>query len=182
MWKSQDLREIQGTRDQKIYGVYSKNIIKNGLNGTINKKVDLIIGGPPCQAYSIAGRAQDKDSMKNDYRNYLFESFVKIVDHFKPSIFLFENVPGMLSASPGNKPVKQRIHEAFNAIGYSIKNPEELNEAVLNSSDFGVAQNRRREITQRGRRKAPQRGGRTSTQRGRRKAAQRSRGKRKIEA
>ena len=58
------------------FGKYnSQNIIKNGLNGTINKKVDLIIGGPPCQAYSIAGRAQDKDSMKNDYRNYLFESF-----------------------------------------------------------------------------------------------------------
>ena len=54
------------------------SIINNGLKGLVGKqKVNLIIGGPPCQAYSIAGRAQDKNSMKDDYRNYLFESFVR---------------------------------------------------------------------------------------------------------
>lgn len=47
-------------------------VIQNGLHGIVgDKKVDLIIGGPPCQAYSIAGRAQDPNSMKDDYRNYL---------------------------------------------------------------------------------------------------------------
>ena len=50
------------------------------LNG---KTIDLIIGGPPCQAYSIHGRATDKNSMQDDYRNYLFESFVKVVDEIK---------------------------------------------------------------------------------------------------
>ena len=74
---------------------YSKDnhtdFIENGLKGLIGKnKVDLIIGGPPCQAYSIAGRAQDPNSMKDDYRNFLFESFVKIVDHYQPKVFVFE--------------------------------------------------------------------------------------------
>jgi len=124
----------------------SQSIMKNGLNGTINKSVDLIIGGPPCQAYSIAGRAQDSNSMKDDYRNYLFEGFVNIVDHFKPSMFLFENVPGMLSAKPGNKNVTERIYEAFKKIGYSIICPSKLKNAILDSSEFGVPQKRRRVI------------------------------------
>ena len=130
------------------FGTYnSENVIKNGLNGSINKKVDLIIGGPPCQAYSIAGRGGDKDSMKNDYRNYLFEGFVKIVDHFKPSMFLFENVPGMLSACPGNIPVTERIYEAFDKIGYIIKKPNNLKaEGVFDASNFGVPQKRKRVI------------------------------------
>lgn len=121
--------------------------INSGLRGLIGtKKVDAIIGGPPCQAYSIAGRAQDKDSMQYDYRNYLFESFVEVVDEFKPEVFVFENVQGLLSAKPGGKPVTKRIFEAFNKIGYSIKNPEELKDALYSSADFGVAQNRKRVI------------------------------------
>ncbi|TWH82576.1 DNA cytosine methyltransferase [Sedimentibacter saalensis] len=72
-----------------------------GLKSIIDDKiVDLIVGGPPCQAYSIAGRIQDKDGMKNDYRNYLFESYLKIVDEFKPKVIVFENVEGILSAKP----------------------------------------------------------------------------------
>ncbi|WP_200857907.1 DNA cytosine methyltransferase, partial [Klebsiella pneumoniae] len=80
---------INGSWSDEILKDYgddnNENIIKHGLNGLIkDKKIDVIIGGPPCQAYSIAGRAQDKHSMKYDYRNYLFESFVKIVDYYKP--------------------------------------------------------------------------------------------------
>lgn len=56
----------------------SIEIVKKGIDGQLGKKkVDVIIGGPPCQAYSIAGRY--RDSMKTDYRNYLFESFVKLL-------------------------------------------------------------------------------------------------------
>ncbi len=109
----------------KLYGSDNDTeIINKGLDNLINgKTVDLIIGGPPCQAYSLAGRAQDPNSMKNDYRNYLFESFVKIVDHYKPKLFVFENVPGLLSACPGNEPVKNRIYKAFKSIGYGILKP-----------------------------------------------------------
>ena len=124
-----------------------KFVVENGLKGlTEGKKVNLIIGGPPCQAYSVAGRAQDKNSMKEDYRNYLFESFIKVVDAFQPELFVFENVPGILSASPGGKKVTERIFESFSAYGYEILKPENLKNAILSSSNFGVAQNRNRVI------------------------------------
>ena len=124
-----------------------KEIVNFGLQGLVNgKTVDLIIGGPPCQAYSIAGRAQDPNSMKDDYRNYLFESFVKIVDYFKPKAFVFENVPGLLSACPGNKPVRYRIYEAFKAIGYDIRTPENLKQSIYCAEDFDVPQKRNRII------------------------------------
>jgi DNA (cytosine-5)-methyltransferase 1 len=122
-------------------------IVNKGLDGLIGKRtVDLIIGGPPCQAYSIAGRAQDPNSMKNDYRNYLFESFVEIVKHFQPKAFVFENVPGLLSACPGNKPVRMRIFEAFKAIGYVIRTPETLKDSIYCAEDFNVPQKRNRII------------------------------------
>ena len=125
----------------------SKKFVDFGLRGLVeNNKVDLIIGGPPCQAYSIAGRAQDPNSMKDDYRNYLFESFVKIVNEFKPQLFVFENVPGLLSACPGNIPVSKRIFESFKNIGYRILSPDNLKIAVLDTSEYGVPQKRKRLI------------------------------------
>ena len=121
--------------------------IEKGLDGLIGgRDVDVIIGGPPCQAYSLAGRAQDPNSMKNDYRNYLFESFVKIVDRYKPKVFVFENVPGMLSACPGDTLVINRICNAFDKIGYDIRNPKEMSKSIYCASDFGVPQDRNRVI------------------------------------
>lgn len=123
------------------------DVVAKGLQGLVGEQnVDLIIGGPPCQAYSIAGRAQDPNSMKDDYRNYLFESFVKIVDYFQPKAFVFENVPGLLSACPGDKPVRERIYEAFKAIGYDIRTPETLKNSVYCAEDFDVPQKRNRII------------------------------------
>lgn len=123
------------------------DIVKEGINGIVkNKAVDIIIGGPPCQAYSIHGRATDKFSMKDDYRNYLFESFVKLVDQFKPKIFVFENVPGILTAKPGGVNITERIFESFNAIGYKILSPNELSNAVFDVVNYGVAQSRKRVI------------------------------------
>ncbi len=150
--------DIQRT-DELIHGKWSdatktlyekendSSIVAIGLAGLIGKKrVDCIIGGPPCQAYSIAGRAQSPTGMKNDYRNYLFESFVKIVDFFKPKFFVFENVPGLLSACPGGRPVKERIYEAFEKIGYEIRTPDRLKESIYCAEDFGVPQKRNRVI------------------------------------
>ena len=123
------------------------DVVNYGLDGIIkNGKVDLIIGGPPCQAYSLAGRAQDPYSMKRDYRNYLFESFVKIVEHYQPELFVFENVPGLLSACPGDTPVRYRIYDAFKSIGYDILSPGELKNAVYCSVNFGTPQIRNRVI------------------------------------
>jgi DNA (cytosine-5)-methyltransferase 1 len=122
-----------------------ENIIDKGLQGIVGEeKVDLVIGGPPCQAYSIHGRATSSDSMINDYRNYLFESFAKIVDNFKPKVFVFENVQGILSSKPGGVPITERIFNSFDDIDYKILNKDELEKSVFNCADFEVPQNRKR--------------------------------------
>lgn len=132
----------------KLYSKINDPIYeKKGLIGCLGKnRVDIIIGGPPCQAYSIAGRAQDPYSMKNDYRNYLFESFAKVVKELNPKIFVFENVPGILSAKPGDKLVIDRIYEYFNKIGYIIRKPNLLKKSIYSASDYLVPQERHRVI------------------------------------
>lgn len=106
--------------------------------------IDVIIGGPPCQAYSIAGRVRDENGMRDDYRNYLFESYLKVVDRYKPKAFVFENVPGMLSAKPGDFPIIDVIHKSFEDAGYCLL--PDLRDAVLDFTEYGVPQNRKRVI------------------------------------
>lgn len=117
----------------------------HGLDSLIGaKKVDLIIGGPPCQAYSIAGRVRDEYGMKNDYRNFLFESYIKVVDHYKPKAFVFENVPGILSARPTGEPIIDIIQRTFDEAGYVVI--PDLHDAIVDFSEYGVPQNRSRII------------------------------------
>lgn len=132
----------------QLYGVDNDELIANhGLDGLIlGRNVDVIVGGPPCQAYSLAGRAQDKNSMRYDYRNYLFESFARLVEYYQPKCFIFENVPGMLSAKPGGKLVTQRIYDAFSKIGYVIKKPQEMKSIIYSSDEYEVPQSRKRVI------------------------------------
>ena len=109
-----------------------------------DKKIDVIIGGPPCQAYSLAGRIRDPNGMRNDYRNYLFESYIKVLRHYRPKFFVFENVVGLLSASPDGTPIRDVIAKAFDEAGYKII--EDISKAVFNVADFGVPQQRKRII------------------------------------
>lgn len=106
--------------------------------------IDMVIGGPPCQAYSIAGRVRDEFGMKNDYRNYLFESYIKVLGRYKPKAFIFENVPGILSAKPGDRPIIDIIQESFNDAGYLLLS--DLGKAIIDFTDYGVPQNRKRII------------------------------------
>lgn len=148
---------LNGIKDTKLKNKYKDNhpdFINKGLLGNDrikgvlgDQKVDLVIGGPSCQAYSIAGRAQDKFGMKNDYRNFLFESFVKIVKALKPRMFVFENVPGMLSAKPKGEFVTELIYKAFKKAGYEILKPSEMKDhALFDMSEYGVPQVRKRLI------------------------------------
>lgn len=117
-----------------------------GLDSLVgDKSIDLIIGGPPCQAYSLAGRIQDKNGMKDDYRNYLFESYIKVVDKFQPKIFVFENVVGFLSAKPKDTLVADLVREEFDKHGYAIIS-DLKKYALQDLSLYGVPQKRNRVI------------------------------------
>lgn len=130
---------INGFNDP-VYG------ISIGLDKIIGENnVDLIIGGPPCQAYSIAGRVRDENGMQDDYRNFLFESYVKLVKYFRPKAFVFENVEGILSAKPGGVSITKRIKKAFNEIDYDITDDLRGN-ALFDTSYYNVPQKRRRVI------------------------------------
>ena len=113
-----------------------------GLDNFVNKAggIDIIVGGPPCQAYSVAGRVRDENGMKNDYRNYLFEHYLSVVKRYSPKLFVFENVPGLLSAAPDGTPIVDRIRNEFDSAGYKIL--FDLKKALVNASDYGVPQNR----------------------------------------
>lgn len=136
----QRIEELINGFDDPEYGK------SKGLKKIINKrKIDFIIGGPPCQAYSVAGRIRANDKMKTDYRNYLFEYYLKVVEFVNPKLFVFENVPGMLSAMPDGTPIVDLIREGFENIGFEIIS-DIKNNAVVNANDYGVPQNRKRVI------------------------------------
>lgn len=118
-----------------------------GLDHYVKKSngVDLIIGGPPCQAYSIAGRVRDENGMRNDYRNYLFEHYLSVVKRCKPKVFVFENVPGILSAKPNDKKIIEIIEEEFKKSGYVISNKIQKY-GIVDASKYGVPQRRKRVI------------------------------------
>ena len=130
---------INGWKNDPIYGS------NDGLKSLAKETVDVLVGGPPCQAYSIAGRVRDENGMNDDYRNYLFESYLNVVNYCKPKAFIFENVPGMLSAKPGGIDIVERISEAFSESGYEIINDLRA-DALIDCTKFGVPQARKRLI------------------------------------
>lgn len=105
------------------------------------EKIDLIVGGPPCQAYSLIGRAKDANGMIGDKRNYLFRYYAKFLEHYAPKFFVFENVLGLLSAKDKNgERYFDMMREAFKQLGYSTVY------RILNADDYGVPQKRKRII------------------------------------
>ena len=137
--------DIQRT-DELIYGFEDEEYGKHeGLAKLVgNNTVDAIVGGPPCQAYSLAGRIRDEHGMKEDYRNYLFESYMRIVKYFKPKFFVFENVVGLLSAAPDGYPIVNRIRKEFMDAGYKVA--ENFRDTLFEVCDYGVPQHRKRVI------------------------------------
>lgn len=95
--------------------------------------VDVIIGGPPCQGFSVAGKR-----IVDDIRNKLYKNFVNFVAHFKPKAFVMENVPNILTIGGGA--IREAILEDFAALGYTTEYK------IMTASDYGVPQNRRRAI------------------------------------
>lgn len=110
-----------------------RNIKPEKVKSKINA-IDIIIGGPPCQGFSLKGKRRGL----NDERNFLFKEYIKYIKFFKPTYFVMENVPTILTEQNGY--FKKQILSELTKIGYKISY------GILNASDFGVPQNRRRAI------------------------------------
>ncbi len=96
-----------------------------------NKKIDVIIGGPPCQGMSLSGPRKFDDP-----RNKLYLSYIRLVEEIKPDAFVIENVPGLASLFGGQ--IKESILEKFKNLGYQVEYK------ILCSADYGVPQTRKR--------------------------------------
>lgn len=148
LWSEVPENIMQSVINNEISGKSIDQIFKQIDRQLYQKKVDVIIGGPPCQAYSLVGRSRDPKGMKWDKRNFLFRYYAQFLLRYQPKYFVFENVLGLLTA--GNKKYLNEMIQLFEAIGYSVAEPK-----VLNAEDYGVLQKRRRVIIigRRGKRK-----------------------------
>ncbi len=123
--------EISDETLPKIFSTIHANLKKQK-----NKKLDLIIGGPPCQAYSLIGR--HGIDWEKDNRVSLYVQYGKFLKEFKPKVFVFENVPGMTSAKGGH--YFEELKKYFDKLGYTTDH------RTLNAKDYGVLQDRKRVI------------------------------------
>ncbi|MBI0126291.1 DNA cytosine methyltransferase [Bifidobacterium sp. W8101] len=129
----------QTLSDETLPSVFKTidSVIKmRGINN-----IDVIVGGPPCQAYSIVGRAQSSHMgtpMEDDPRNYLYKLYARFLKKYQPRMFVFENVTGIESAQGGT--IWKNLQKYLKRVGYEIECREQ------NAQNFGVLQNRRRMI------------------------------------
>lgn len=114
--------------------ITSQDIKNEIIQLSKEKKVNMIIGGPPCQGFSLKGKKLGLE----DPRNYLFKEYLNIVNEIKPEVFVIENVKALLSTSAGW--FKNEIIAEIKKMGYYV------DYGVLNASDFGVPQSRQRAI------------------------------------
>lgn len=96
-----------------------------------NNNIDVVVGGPPCQAYSLSGKR-----LKNDPRANLFLEYFRAIEVIRPHIFVYENVKGLFSYKKGN--IFHQLQEIFEKIGY------ELSINLVNALNYGVPQSRER--------------------------------------
>lgn len=126
-------REISDESIDEIFHYIDKKLERKD-----NKQIDVLVGGPPCQAYSLVGRARDPYKKEYDPRNYLYKQYVKFLIKYEPNLFVFENVPGILTAGKGK--LFEDIKRIMDKAGYEIE------PRTLDASDFGVLQKRHRVI------------------------------------
>jgi DNA (cytosine-5)-methyltransferase 1 len=127
--------------------------IRNALRLQGVDKVNVLLGGPPCQAYSLVGRSRDPNRMEDDGRHFLYEHYLCVLEDLRPDFFVLENVPGLLTAKAGGQDTFKKILRDFAAIepAYEVapsydeyrENPRDY---LVNSSWYGVPQKRTRVI------------------------------------
>ncbi|MFO7881462.1 MAG: DNA cytosine methyltransferase [Kosmotogaceae bacterium] len=116
-------------------------------------KVNVLLGGPPCQSFSLVGRSRDPFRMENDERHTLYKYYLKILEYLKPDFFVFENVPGLFTAKTNSGNTFEKLLYDLSTLNPSYKiipNLDNLHskphEYLLNSVDFGIPQRRKRII------------------------------------
>jgi len=122
--------------DENLNSIFTR--IDSLLKESENKNVDVLIGGPPCQAYSLIGRKRNEDKKETDERIHYYKLYAKFLKKYKPKIFVFENVQGLLSYDKGE--LFPLIKAVLSKSGYNVEYK------LLNAADFGVLQNRKRVI------------------------------------
>lgn len=124
---SGDIREISPLDFERQTGVTAKDSI-------------IMIGGPPCQTFSSIGQSKiqsiSKEDIKKDPRNYLFKNYFEYVEHYNPDVFILENVPNLRTKYKGE--IFNKILDICESLGY------ETTWSVLDASDYGVPQKRKR--------------------------------------
>ena len=126
----------QEIRQDSLESIYRE--IDSRLQG---RKLDLLVGGPPCQAYSVVGRSRDPKAMMEDTRNYLYRCYARFLGKYRPKRFVFENVKGLLSAKDGNGcSYLDDMRRLFRKLGY------ETGFSTLCAEEYGVLQNRKRVV------------------------------------
>lgn len=121
----------------------------------------ILIGGPPCQAYSLAGRSRNAQRIKDDDENWqkdkrrtLYKRYLYFINKLEPDAFVMENVKGILSATLKDEIVFSRVRKDLQSLGYTLyslasgKPPKELsaNDFIIRSEDYGIPQKRHRVI------------------------------------
>lgn len=142
----------------ELYSSVADSVLTSVINMEINKQnlslifhkidsllkqkhIDVIIGGPPCQAYSLVGRSKDKNRMLLDDRNYLYKFYAQFLDRYQPKMFVFENVTGLLSAkAPDGSKHLDNMCSLFEQKGYTVEHK------TIVASDYGIPQHRKRVI------------------------------------
>ena len=147
-WACETLRK-NFSKDIVIEGDITEENIKDQIVTKCKGKTDLVVGGPPCQSFSMIGpRSGNPDNNKDKYKyDGLYKHFIDIVDRLSPSFFLFENVRGVLSKKNGEEKIIDIIIKAVEAMGYTLEseNPENCEKyLLLDAADFGAPQKRER--------------------------------------
>lgn len=134
LWNDATITYKRNHPDSEVINQDITEVTAEALLQAANLKandVDVIIGGPPCQGFSISGKR-----MIDDPRNKLYKSFVEMVRDIQPKMFVMENVPGLYSMANGA--IKEQIISDFGSLGYIV------NTQPLTASDYGVPQARKR--------------------------------------
>lgn len=96
----------------------------------------VLVGGPPCQAYSIVGRARRGKAIQEDHRLYLYKEFLRIIARFVPPVFVMENVKGLLSSKPGGNPIIKQIIEDLQAPAEAVRDINHSNHKKLRDTGY----------------------------------------------